>query len=214
MGVLGLLRIDFWLEAGFIDYVTPYKRAPVNEDLAIILVEAEHKGALVGATKTELRGDYANLVRALADGGAAVVAFDFIFKDQAPDENLDRRFADAIRRAGMPGQSGKPTTVIVGASQGRRSREPLVTESPILASALSARNWGLIDVGFEQAALGKVLWRIELAKRKKNRSSRVEYLSVIPSLPLQVFVHAHIQEGPPGRDSGGRPLDPHRSSRS
>lgn len=81
------------------------------------------------------RGLHAELVDHLARSGAAVIGFDLSFEAPAPDPRDDRRFAEAIARAGNVVLTARVRSETVGSGAGASLVETLYEPLPALAAA-------------------------------------------------------------------------------
>lgn len=185
-GLFAIVGLDSVLEARFLSYISRFEKRPLASNIEVILIEEneETSGPQEGSADAALRGRHADLVDALSQAGARVLAFDFHF--ETPSTEHDHRFARAIENSSA---RNPPTSVIMGAVYGERDATPMVTLSPILRGVLKRRNWGLIDVGLAPASRPSGVWRVKLAKAfHDSGNAPVRPVGLVPSFPLQIYM--------------------------
>lgn len=127
---------------------------------------------------------FAKLLNKLAEVHPRMIVFDMAFSKDAPDRETDREFAQAIESLQKSG-----TEVMVGADLAEGQVEP------ILASALEPtlkNHWAIWDGGVSKGTAGVRFVRLGI--ETPGQEEVVGERTIIPSLALEVFEHAHYPE--------------------
>lgn len=112
IGLFDLLRIDSWVERRFIAYARSFTSGEIDQSVVLVTAsEDPAKNGGLGKPDEKWRVHHAELLRALSNAGAQVVAFDLLFESQS-DSKTDQNFGEAIKRAKENG-----TTVVIGVNQ-------------------------------------------------------------------------------------------------
>jgi CHASE2 domain-containing sensor protein len=211
--LFGLFKFDDFINRQFIAYTEAYVEKPISGDIAILTIETEpQKNGGLGDFGPGWRQHYRQLIDALSEAGARVVAFDMYFEDVSPES--DESFGEAIQRARLAG-----TSVVLGARNFLTTDDEETPQmSPRLARYLDRANWGLIEIG-GQSRDSILIRQVRLAQSPPRDSAawlEVERHPVIPSLPLRVAMQFWAGREPVVAvfDKGQGNIDVHVSGRS
>jgi CHASE2 domain-containing sensor protein len=165
-------RLEDHLARRILGFFAPYVKTSLAPEIAVILADEKQNGDL-GPFGPDWRPRHAELIDALALGGASVVVFDIGFADPAPGDN---EIAEAIRRA------APRTRVVLAAKGSRPGGRPEGISRDIVA--LEPRQWGVARVGVKSKD-NQAVERVKLALPSTRSSPGIEVLSLTPSLALQ-----------------------------
>lgn len=140
--LVSLFKFDNFINQQFGDYTEAYVDKSFSKDIMILTIEEDpQKNGGLEKFGPSWRKYHSQLINALSEAGAKVIAFDMYFENASPED--DENFGEAIQRANQTG-----TKVILGVRNYKSVDDKQVPQIiPKLVGYINSSNWALLDVG-------------------------------------------------------------------